>query len=71
MLHHNNKKGKTGYVRLEWPLTDLILACISSSSISVMWNGKASDPFTTSKGIRQEDPFITLSFYPLLESPLY
>ena len=56
MLHLNNKKGKTGYDRLEWPLTDLILACISSSSVSVTWNGKTSDPFITSKGIRQEDP---------------
>ena len=30
-------------------LTDLILACISSSSISVMWNGKTSDPLPHQK----------------------
>lgn len=50
------------YGKLEWPLikytlqfdhfpakiVDLIMACISSSTISILWNGKAS--------IRQGDP---------------
>ena len=50
------------YDKLEWPIikytlqfdhfpakiVDLIMACISSSTISILWNGKAS--------IRQEDP---------------
>lgn len=38
------------------PIIDLIMACISSSLISILWNGMASAPFCPSRGIRQRDP---------------
>ena len=58
------------YDKLEWPfikytlqfyhfpdkLVDLIVTCISSSIISILWNGKASSPFKLSCGLRQVDP---------------
>lgn len=57
------------YDRLEWPfirftlqffnfsqqIIDLIMACLETSSISVMWNGQTSKPFNPSGGVRQGD----------------
>lgn len=54
------------YDRLEWDfirnalklfkfpehLSSIILSCISSSSVSVLYNGGALDPFHLSRGIR-------------------
>lgn len=54
------------YDRLEWDfirnalklfkfpehLSSIILSCISSSSVSVLYNGGALDPFHPSRGIR-------------------
>lgn len=42
--------------RFPLPFVNLIMACISSCSMQVMWNGKAFDPFLPSRGIRQGDP---------------
>ena len=53
------------YNDLEWPFIkytlqffqfpqqtiDLIMASLTSSSISVLWNGKATSPFTTFRGV--------------------
>ena len=58
------------YDKLEWsfikytllfyhfstPIIDLIMACIASASISIIWNGKVTPTFTPSSGIRQGDP---------------
>lgn len=58
------------YDRLEWsfikytllfyqfpaPIIDLIIACISSVSVSIIQNGTASQAFTRSRGIRQGYP---------------
>lgn len=58
------------YDRLEWSfiretleliglnqnLCDLIMACISTPSLRVLWNGEASDAFKPSRGLRQGDP---------------
>lgn len=55
------------YDKLEWsfikytlhfyhfptPIIDLIIACISSSSVSILWNGMAGASFHPSRGIRQ------------------
>lgn len=40
--------------------SDLILHCISTSRMRVLWNGEALEEFHPSRGIRQGDP---LSLY--------
>jgi hypothetical protein len=47
-------------------MVDLIMACIESSTLSVLWNGYPSDSFKPFRGIRQEDPFVSIYFYALL-----
>ncbi|CAL1355245.1 unnamed protein product [Linum trigynum] len=37
-------------------LTSVIMACVSSSSMQVMWNGGATEGFTPSRGLRQGCP---------------
>ena len=44
-------------------LISLIMSCISSSLVSIMYNGGALEPFLPSRGIRQRDPLSSLSFY--------
>ena len=58
------------YDHLEWPfirftlqffnfpqqIIDLIMACLETSSILVMWNGQTSKPFNPSRGVHQGDP---------------
>lgn len=38
------------------PLIKIIMACISSSSISILLNGGMLEPFRPSRGLRQGDP---------------
>ena len=38
------------------PIIELIMTCISSSSISLLWNREVSAPFRLSRGIRKGDP---------------
>ena len=38
------------------PIIELIMTCISSSSISLLWNREVSVPFRLSRGIRKGDP---------------
>lgn len=35
---------------------NLVMDCITSSSISVLWNGETTESFKPSRGIRQVDP---------------
>jgi hypothetical protein len=48
-------------------MVDLIMACIKSSTLSVLWNGYLSDSFKPFRGIRQEDPLSPYIFMLYLE----
>ena len=46
-------------------LIKLILSCVSTTSISVLFNGGKLDPFLPSRGIRQGNPLSPIYFHPL------
>jgi len=48
-------------------MVDLIMACIESSTLSVLWNGCSLDSFKPFRGIRQEDPLSPYIFMLYLE----
>jgi hypothetical protein len=48
-------------------MVDLIMACIESSTLSVLWNGCPLDSFKPFRGIRQEDPLSPYIFMLYLE----
>jgi hypothetical protein len=51
--------------RLPRRMVDLIMACIESSTLSVLWNGCPLDSFKPFRGIRQEDllsPYIFILY---------
>lgn len=41
---------------MDGKMVDLILSCVSSTSLSIAWNGGKTDSFSPSRGIRQGDP---------------
>ena len=69
------------YDRLEWrfirdtlnlfkfltQLISLIISCVSTSSISILFNGGALEPFHLSRGICQGDPFSPYLFILCME----
>lgn len=52
-------------VGLEDPFIKLVMFCVSTTTLSVMWNGGAADSLRPPRGLRQGDPLSlrTYSYY--------
>ncbi|XP_021729754.1 uncharacterized protein LOC110696708 [Chenopodium quinoa] len=43
-------------LRLPQAMVDVVMNCVSSAKLQILWNGEPTRSFTPSQGIRQEDP---------------
>lgn len=43
-------------LRLPQNMVELIMQCVQSTSLQILWNGEPTESFTPSRGIRQGDP---------------
>ena len=45
------------------PLVNLIMACVTSSTLSLIWNGNTLPAFAPTSGLRQEDPYLLIFLF--------
>ena len=48
-------------------ICDLIMKCVTSSSLSILWNGVHLDPFSPTRGLHQGDPLSPYLFVLCME----